>query len=324
MRVFMIGLFASLLMGAAAQAEDDVPTQLVDAFNTLSGKHEGYRAVHAKGIVAAGTFTPSAAAKDISKALIFEGGPVPMVYRFSDGTGSPDIPDANPSAVPEGFAMKFMLPDGSSADIVTRSYNGFAAATGEEFLEFLKAQAASGPAPFSASSPLMQFAAKHPAAKLYLETPKPAPVSFATQIFYGVNAFKFTNAQGEVIFGRYRIVPVAGAKYLSAEEASKQKPDYLSAELAGRRNSGPFEFKLLLQGPNEGDSLTDATKVWPDDRKWVDLGTLTIKTIAADSAEQQKQLFFTPTNLIDGIDPSDDPLIDARASAYAVSLSRRM
>ena len=45
--------------------------------------------------------------------------------------------------------------------------------------------------------------------------------------------------------------------------------------------------------------------------------------VAADSAAQAKELLFLPTNLTDGIEPSDDPLIDARVQAYAVSFGRR-
>lgn len=43
-------------------------------------------------------------------------------------------------------------------------------------------------------SPVEQFLGSHPAAQKFVTTPKPAPVSFATQAFYGINAFKFTNA----------------------------------------------------------------------------------------------------------------------------------
>ena len=42
-----------------------------------------------------------------------------------------------------------------------------------------------------------------------------------------------------------------------------------------------------------------------------------------DSAAASRELLFMPTNLIDGIEASDDPLIDARTAAYAVSFDRR-
>jgi catalase len=55
----------------------------------------------------------------------------------------------------------------------------------------------------------------------------------------------------------------------------------------------------------------------------VDLGVLTITRAVPDSDEAQKKLLFLPTNLIDGIDASDDPIIPIRGGAYAVSFSRR-
>ena len=82
-------------------------------------------------------------------------------------------------------------------------------------------------------------------------------------------------------------------------------------------------MKLLLQLPEAGDSTTDATAVWPDTRKTVLLGTITLKRVLPDSDAQQRVLAFSPLNLVDGIQPSADPLIVARAAAYGVSFGRR-
>jgi len=58
-------------------------------------------------------------------------------------------------------------------------------------------------------------------------------------------------------------------------------------------------------------------------RNIVELGLLTIDQAVANSAEVQKTLLFLPGQLTDGIEQSDDPLIDVRNSAYAISFSRR-
>jgi catalase len=55
----------------------------------------------------------------------------------------------------------------------------------------------------------------------------------------------------------------------------------------------------------------------------VELGVLTIDKAVANSADAQKALIFLPGQLTEGIEPSDDPLIDVRDSAYGVSFSRR-
>jgi catalase len=82
-----------------------------------------------------------------------------------------------------------------------------------------------------------------------------------------------------------------------------------------------FHLKAQLAAP--GDPTADATRPWPEDRKLMELGQLTIDKAVADSATAQKALLFLPGQLTDGIEQSDDPLIDVRNGAYAESFSRR-
>ena len=94
--------------GAFAADEKTLSEQLVDAFNALSGgPHAGFRANHAKGVLATGTFTPTDIAASVSKAPHFQGKAVPVTVRFSNGTGVPNLPDANPFASPHGISIRF-------------------------------------------------------------------------------------------------------------------------------------------------------------------------------------------------------------------------
>ena len=321
----------ALLLGCVGvTAADEATTakpvteQLVDTMTKLAnGPYKGFRANHAKGIMAEGTFTPSAAAAGISKAPHLQGASSPVLVRFSNATGVPTIADANGNAMPKGMAIRFTLPDGSSTDIVAISVNGFPAATPEDFLGLLNAVAASGP-DVAAPKPVEQFLASHPAAMKFVSTPKPAPVSFATQPFFGVNAFQFTNAKGETQYGRYRIVPVAGAQFLTDAEAAKQAPNYLMDELPVRLGKQEAQYRIVLQLAEAGDSVDDPTAIWPDDRKQVELGVLTIKSAVANSQEAERSLMFNPLVLPDGIAPSNDPVLLARPGAYAVSYGRRL
>ena len=152
-----------LVAGPVARADEvPVPEQIVDTMNQLFGRHPGFRANHAKGIVAEGSFTPTEAGKALSSAALFRSGELPVVARFSDATGIPDIPDGAANANPHGLAVRFTLPDGSEMDIVANSLAFFPVATGEEFLALLQAARASGPdAP--KPTPLERLAADHPA-----------------------------------------------------------------------------------------------------------------------------------------------------------------
>ena len=94
-------------------------------------------------------------------------------------------------------------------------------------------------------------------------------------------------------------------------------------ELPERLKRGPVTFHLKAQLAETGDSTKDPTVAWPDDRKVVELGVLTIDNPVPNSAEAEKKLLFLPGQLTDGIEQSDDPLIDIRNGAYALSFSRR-
>ncbi len=301
-----------------------VVEQLVDTLTKLSGgPHAGYRANHAKGIVTTGEFTPVTTAASITKASFMNGKTIPVVVRFSDTTGVPNIPDADGNAFPKGMAIRYQLPDGAYSDMVLISVNGFPAATPEDFLGLLNAIAASGPeAP--KPSPVEQFLDSHPAALKFVKTPKPAPASFATQAFYGVNAFKFTNAKGEVNYGRYLIEPVNGQQFLSKDDTAKAAPNYLMDELPSRLKTETAKYHISVQVAEKEDVVNDATITWPETRKVVELGTLAIKAIKADGVKFEKATMFNPLALVDGIEASDDPILLARPSAYAVSYGRRL
>ena len=75
----------------AAAVSQPAPQQMVDALYSAFGDHHS-RAVHAKGVMAVGTFEPSAEAAGISKASLFSGRPLPVLVRFSDFTGIPGFP----------------------------------------------------------------------------------------------------------------------------------------------------------------------------------------------------------------------------------------
>lgn len=159
----------------------------------------------------------------------------------------------------------------------------------------------------------------HPAAAKWVSTPRPAPASFGTLAFYGVNAFKFTNAKGESHYVRYGILPVDGEQALSDADAAKAAPNYLMDELPARIAKGPVKFRLPAQIANACDPINDATMVWPDDRKVDELGTISLTKASASQVKEQKALLFNPLALPAGIAPSDDLVLLVRPAAYAVS-----
>jgi catalase len=280
----------------------------------------GFRANHAKGIVVEGGFRASPEAAGLSRAVLFNSTTIPATVRFSDSTGIPNVSDGGDAANPHGMAIKFHLPDGSETDMVINSLKFFPVATGEDFRDLLLALAASPP---DASKPTKfeQFAASHPSVPAAFATVS-TPDSFANEEYYGVNAFVFVNKSGERQAVRYQMVPER-VVHLVASDAAKQPPNFLMDELPERLKRGPVTFHLRAQLAAAGDSTKDPTIAWPNDRKVVELGILTIDKAVPNSAEMEKKLLFLPGELTDGIEESDDPLIDVRNGAYALSFSRR-
>jgi catalase len=301
---------------------DDQPleVQIVDALNKAFGVHPGFRANHAKGIVTEGSFKASSEAASLSKAAIFSGARIPITVRFSDSTGIPDLPDGAAAANPHGMAIKYRQPDGSETDMVINSLKFFPVATGEEFRDMFLAIAASPP---GAPKPTAfeKFTAAHPSAPAAFKTVA-TPDSFADEEYYGVDAFMFVARSGKRQAVRYQAVP-RRVVHISSAEAAKRAPNFLSTDLTQRLKGAPVTFHLKAQIAGPGDPTRDPTKAWPVTRRVVDLGVITITRVVPDSDAAQKQLLFLPTQLTDGIEMSDDPLIALRSSAYAVSFSRR-
>src|SRR5882672_10599635 len=206
--------------------------QLLDALDALSGLHPGFRPAHAKGLMCAGTFTPSPEAAQLTRAPHAHRPSTAVTVRYSNSTGLPTIPDNDPRrSGPRGMAIRFHLAEHDHTDIVAHSTDGFPVRTGEELLGLVRAVTA-----FAAGQPeaLGSFLAAHPNAKRFVEAPKPIPTSFAREAFFAVTAFRFTNANGVSRHGRFRIRPDAGTEYLSDVESARKSGDFLFDEI-GRR-----------------------------------------------------------------------------------------
>lgn len=301
-------------------ADQPAPQRMVDALYSAFGDNHS-RAVHAKGIMATGTFEPSPEANNLSRASIFAHGKIPVLVRFSDFTGIPDIPDTVGDANPRGFAIKFALPDGASADVVSHSFNGFPTATAAEFRDLLLAIGASGPTA-AKPTPLDSFLAGHPIAKTFLTTQKPAPASYATLSYYGVNSFRFTSAAGVDRYVRYRFVPVDGEAFLTVDQLAAMGPNYLQTELPVRLASSSSAFIWYAQIADSSDVVADPSVAWPETRKLVKLGTLRIERMADSPTETDRATMFAPLNVPDGIAPAD-PMLNIRQGAYPLSFVHR-
>lgn len=323
--LFALGSFATTPLQAQTAAEP-VSVQLVDGLEGVFGTHAGRRRSGAKGICAAGEFVANGNAAALTTAATLQpNARSAAVARFSIGGGSPNAPDNGPSV--RGLSFSLAGPGGNTHEFVLINTPVFTARTPESFVNFLRVRA---PDPATRQMNAAAVAAANAANPdwmpqiAYLRDNAP-PASYATSAYFGVNTFVLVNRQGQRQAVRWTFEPVAGRVGLTVEERAARGATFLDAELRERVARAPAEWRVLLQFPQAGDDLNDAVSAWPTDRRTVEVGRLRITGVQPAGAPGPCDAqMFNPTLLPSGVDPSADPILVARAEAYAVSLSRRI
>ena len=303
----------------------DIAERCVDAIQALSGRHDGYRAAHARGTLCAGTFTASPAAAELTSAAHMRGDPVRVTARFSNGNGDPSKPD-NDRTDGRGLAVKFYLPDGGTTDIVALTLPCFFVRTPEDFVEFLTARKPDPETGELDMGKIGAFVQEHPetAAALQLILPSLVPPrSYATCAYNSIHAFRLTNGGGGR-FARYRWVPEAGVEAMPDDEVEGASAEYLQDDIREQLANGPVRFTLVARLASDGDAVDDPTVPWPEgEREEVELGTLELTGLDTERETGDDVLVFDPMRVTDGIEPSDDRILHVRRPAYSVSVERR-
>ncbi|MFD4836360.1 catalase family peroxidase [Achromobacter sp. NPDC058515] len=297
------------------------PARVVDALEANSGVHAGFRRNHAKGVCVVGHFESSGAARTLSTAAVFASGNTPVVGRLALPGGNPYASD---SSVPiRSFALQFTSPNGEQWRTGMNSMPVFPLGTPQAFYD---QQLAARPDPKTGKPDpqrMQAFFAAHPESGAFLAWAKTArpSASYATESYYGLNAFYLVDAQGARQPVRWRLAPLDAAAAPAAQP--RHDADYLQADLQQRLAQGPLRWRLLVTLGTAGDPTSDATRQWPADRPTVDAGILVITRSASQDEGPCRDVNYDPTVLPRGIAISDDPLLAARSAAYAASYERR-
>jgi len=308
----------------ASGAEVNAP-QMIDAFEGTFGVHPGQRRNHIKGTCAAGEFvgTPDAAA--LSRSVLFSGKTIPVIARFSLGGGSPDVPDAAPA--PRGMALEFHPPGGVLQHITMINVPIFAAASPASFRDAI---VAAKPDP-STGQPdpekLKAYAASHPDAMALttLASHHRPTANYYQTTFFSIHTFKFIDAKGAEHPVKWRFVPRDGTKELTVAEMKAAPHDFLEKNLIERTRKEPAVWDMIVYVGEPGDPLDNPTLAWPETRRHLTAGTLSI----TQATPQQKGMACEPINfdpliMADGIAPTNDPVLLFRSPAYAVSFAKRL
>jgi catalase len=292
------------------------------------------RVVHARGAAAHGVFESYGTASSVTRAsfLADEGKQTPVFVRFSTVLGSRGSADTVRDT--RGFATKFYTDEGVF-DLVGNNIPVFFIQDGIKFPDIIHAGKPHPdveiPQAQSAHDTFWDFVSLHTEATHHVfwnMSDRGIPRSYRTMEGFGVHTFRLVNADGGTSLVKFHWKPVAGVHSLVWEEAqiaAGVDPDFHRRDMAEAIESGAFfEYELGIQVmPDDGtDSyggidLLDPTKIVPEELVPVQLiGKLTLNRNPTNYFAEVEQVAFHTGNLVPGIEPTNDPLMQARLFSY--------
>src|SRR4051795_3065678 len=294
------------------------------------------RVVHARGALAYGHFTATGKVGDepISKytrAKLFSeaGKKTDLAIRFSTVAGGRDSSEV--ARDPRGFAVKFYTEDGNW-DLVGNNLGVFFIRDAIKFPDFIHSQKPD-PVTFERQDPnrVFDFISQTPEA-LHMVTlvfsPRGIPASYRTQQGFGVNTYKWVNAQGETKLIKYHWLPKQGVKSYTAEDAANIQANDLGShtrdlyDAIGRGEFPEWELCVQIMDDAEHPELDfdplDDTKVWPEEAFPLKaVGKMVLDRVPQNIFTENEQIAFGTGVLVDGLDFSDDKMLVGRTFSYS-------
>jgi catalase len=296
------------------------------------------RVVHARGAAAFGAFESYGAFGDLTRAAPFaaRGKKTKVLVRFS----SVIHPSGSPETLrdPRGFATKFYSDEGNW-DLVGNNLPVFFIRDAMKFPDMVHSLKPSPRTNQQDPNRFFDFFAHVPESinmLTYLYSDLGTPATFRTMDGNGVHAYKFVNKKGKVTYVKFHWKSLQGIKSLSsAEAAALQAKDFshMTGDLYAaieRKENPSWELEAQLLEADQLDDFDfnplDATKEWIriPNLKVVKLGKMTLNEVPANFFEVTEQSAFAPSNLIPGIEPSEDRLLQGRLFSYADTQRHRI
>lgn len=291
------------------------------------------RVVHARGSGAHGYFQVYEPMTEYTSAKFLQdpNKKTPVFVRFSTVVGFRGSADTVRDV--RGFAIKFYTEEGNY-DFVGNNIPVFFIQDAIKFPDLVHAikpeQDNQMPQASSAHDTFWDFVASHPENAhmvLWLMSDRAIPRSLRMMQGFGVNTFRFVNAEGKGRFIKFHWKPLLGVYSLVWDEAQKisgKDPDFHRRDLWEAIEMGDYpEYELGIQVIEEEDEfnfdfdILDATKVWPEEEVPIQfIGKLTLNRNPDNFFAETEQVAFCPANLVPGIDFTNDPLLQGRLFSY--------
>jgi catalase len=299
------------------------------------------RVVHARGFGVHGEFELYKSMKKYTRAGFLQeaGSKTPVFVRFSTVQGGKGSMDTARDI--RGFAVKFYTEEGNY-DLLGLQFPIFVI---HDAFKFVDSQHALKPEPHNdmptasaAHDNFWDFVANNQESAhfvMWAMSDRAVPRSWRMMEGFGINIFRFVNEQGKAHFVRFHWKPVLGVHSLLNEEAliiGGVDPDYHRRDLrdAIERGAYPvYEFGVQMIAEEDEHKfdfdVIDPTKVWPEEIIPVEIiGKMTLNRNVDNFFAETEQVAFDVTNLVPGINFSNDPILQGRTFTYKLTQQHRL
>jgi catalase len=293
------------------------------------------RVVHARGAGAHGVFEAYGTVGNepiakYTRAKLFQqkGKETPVFVRFSSVIHGGHSPETLRD--PRGFAVKFYTEDGNW-DLVGNNLKVFFIRDAMKFPDLVHAFKPDPVTNRQDGQRIFDFISNTPEAMhmiTFLFSPWGIPANYRQMQGSGVNTYKWVNEEGVGVLVKYHWEPLQGIKNLSqpqAEEIQGKNFNHATQDLYDAIERGEFpqwELNVQIMSNDEHPELNfdplDDTKIWPVDQfPFMPVGKMTLNRNPVNYFAEVEQSAFGTGVLVDGLDFSDDKMLQGRTFSYS-------
>ncbi|KAJ7681123.1 catalase-like domain-containing protein [Mycena rosella] len=315
-------------------------SHLIDLLSHFSRERIPERVVHAKGSGAHGYFEVTRDISNITMAAPFSEGvgtQVPLTMRFSTVAGESGTPDTNRD--PRGFAIKMRTSNGiwdwgayssafgnaslTSINTVFNNTPVFFLRDPTKFPLFIHSQKRDPHTNLRSPDIQWDYWSQNQEAVyqvMILFSNRGTPASWAQMHGWSGHTYKWVTADGSWHYVKIKIITQQGINNLSADEAKTlavENPDHNTQDLQ--------QTMTPQQGQAYKYDVNDLTKIWPEDEyPLLEVGKIVLNKNPENWFAEIEQAAFSPANMPPGVEPSNDPVLQARLFAYSDSARHRL
>lgn len=293
------------------------------------------RIAHARGTGAFGYFETYGKIGDepiekYTRAKVFAeaGKQTPLMARFSTVAGAKDSPET--ARDPRGFAIKMYTEEGNW-DLVGNNLKIFFIRDAMKFPDMIHAFKPDPASNVPNPQRMFDFVSRSPEAThmiTFLFSPWGIPATYRHMQGSGVNTYKWVNEDGEAVLVKYHWEPKQGIRNLTQEEASNIQAKNVGHatqdlyEAIEREDYPEWELFVQIMSDDYHEELDfdplDDTKLWPEDKfPWLPVGRMVLDRNPVDFHSEIEQAAFGTGVLVDGMDFSDDKMLQGRTFSYS-------